>query len=212
MYFSMYFGKAFRRLSLLIACYLGMGQAFAQQANEDESSVVLSIVGTVKTVSCTVMAIVNEGKPTERIKVTPLAQHVDSVSGVAYFSIGVRELGNSGNNCLSSNKLSAIKFDNNSQNKILLASARTGRQPVNTANLAVELILFNSDWTKSTVLNPDGNSAADFSRTASSMNTAPSAAEEKLNFAIRYTVSSSGGLELSPGDYFVTLPFVVAMN
>jgi len=188
------------------------GQVWAVQGDETANFLTLAIVGAVKSASCTLAASVNDGKPTETIQVAPNAQRANSVSGIAYFSISVRDVGNIGENCLRTNKLSAIQFDRNSQNKSILDPARTGRQAVSSPNLTVVLILFNSDWTQSTVVSTDGNAAVDFTRMASQMRAAPSAAQEKLNFAIRYTVSTSDGQDVRPGDYFVTLPFVIAMN
>ena len=197
---------------MLLGLSLTLGQAWALQNGETANFVTLAIVGAVKSGSCTLAASVNDGKPTETIQTTPNAQRANSVSGIAYFSISVRYLGDVGENCLRTNKLSAIQFDRNSQNKNILDPARMDRQPVRTPNLKVELILFNNDWTQSTVVNPDSNTAVDFTRTASRMNAAPNAADEKLNFAIRYTVSAAEGQDIRPGDYFVTLPFVVALN
>jgi hypothetical protein len=197
---------------LLLSLTLLVGQAWAVQSDETPNFLTLAIVGAVKSVSCTIAASVNDGKPTETIQVAPNAQRANSVSGIAYFSISVRDVGNIGENCLGTNKLSAIKFDSNSQNKSILDPARTGRQAVSSPNLTVVLILFNSDWTESRDISTDGSAAMDFTRVASQMRSAPSAFEEKLNFAIRYTVSTSDGQDVRPGDYFVTLPFVVAMN
>jgi len=211
----MYFRKCFlavcQSLSLL-SLFLLVGRAWAAQSDDTANFPTLAIVGAVKSGSCTLAASVNDGKPSETIQTTPNTQRANSVSGIAYFSISVRYLGDVGENCLRTNKLSAIQFDRNSQNKSILDPARMDRQPVRTPNLKVELILFNNDWTQSTVVNPDGNAAVDFTRTASRMNSAPNAADEKLNFAIRYTVSASEGQDIRPGDYFVTLPFVVALN
>ena len=211
MYFCTYLQQCCRSL-LLLGLSLVLGHAWALQNDQTANFVTLAIVGAVKSGSCTLAASVNDGKPTETIRTTPNAQRANSVSGIAYFSISVRYLGDVGENCLHTNKLSAIQFDRNSQNKSILDPARMDRQPVRTPNLKVELILFNNDWTQSTVVNPDSNTAVDFTRTASRMNSAPSAADEKLNFAIRYTVSAAEGQDIRPGDYFVTLPFVVALN
>jgi len=211
MYFRHCFLAVCQSLVLLSFTPL-MGQAWAVQSDETPNFLTLAIVGAVKSASCTLAASVNDGKPIETIQVAPSAQRANSVSGIAYFSISVRDVGNFGENCLRTNKLSAIQFDRSSQNKSILDTARTGRQPVGSPNLTVVLILFNSDWTQSTVVSTDGKAAVDFTRVASQMNSAPSAAEEKLNFAIRYTVSTSDGQDIRPGDYFVTLPFVVALN
>jgi hypothetical protein len=211
----MYFRQCFLAVcqSLLLLSLLSLvGQAWAGQSDETPNFLTLAIVGAVKSGSCTLAASVNDGKPTETIQTTPNTQRANSVSGIAYFSISVRDVGNVGDNCLRTNKLSAIQFDRKSQNKNLLDAPRKGRQAVSDTNLTVVLILFNSDWTQSTVVNTDGNAAVDFTRTASRMNSAPSAADEKLNFAIRYTVSAAEGQDIRPGDYFVTLPFVMELN
>lgn len=189
-----------------------VGPAWAAQIDDTPNLITLAIAGAVKTASCTLAASVNDGKPIETIQVAPSAKRANSVSGIAYFSISVRDVGNVGETCLRTNKLSAIQFDRSSQNKSILDTPRAGKQPVSSPNLTVVLILFNSDWTQSTVVRTDGNEAVDFTRVASQMGAAPSATEEKLNFAIRYTVSTPDGQDLRPGDYFVTLPFVVAMN
>lgn len=211
MYLSKHFPALCKSILMLSLSPLA-GGVLAVQSDETANFVTLAIVGAVKSASCTLAAAVNDGQPSETIRVAPSAQRNNSVSGIAYFSISVRNVGNIGDNCLSTNKLSAIQFDRKSQNKSILETARTGRQAVNTPDLTVVLILFNSDWTQSTVISPESNAAMDFTRLAGQMGSAPSAAEEKLNFAVRYTVSTKDGQAMSPGDYFVTLPFVVAMN
>ena len=211
MYFCTYLQQCCRSL-LLLGLSLVLGHAWALQNDETANFVTLAIVGAVKSGSCTLAASVNDGKPTETIRTTPNAQRANSVSGIAYFSISVRYLGEVGENCLHTNKLSAIQFDRNSQNKSILDPARMDRQPVRTPNLKVELILFNNDWTQSTVVNQKSTTAYNFMRAAGFNNSAPNAANEKLNFAIRYTASSSDGLVLRPGDLYVTLPFVIGLN
>ena len=124
----------------------------------------------------------------------------------------MRDQGNAGGDCLSANKLSAIQFDTASQNTDILGLARADRQALNLSNLTVELLLFNNDWTRSTVVNQKGTTAYNFMRAAGLNSSASNAANEKLNFAIRYTSSSQDGLVLRPGDLYVTLPFVIGLN
>ena len=198
--------------ALFMSCALASNQAYAQQFDDGTHGFTLRIAGAVKASPCMLIASVNEGPPNANVKVAPIAQRANSVSGVAYFSVSLRDQGNADSDCLSTNKLSAIQFDTTSQNTDILGLARADRQALNATNLTVELLIFNNDWTQSTVVNQKGTTAYNFMRAAGFNNSAPNAANEKLNFAIRYTASSSDGLVLRPGDLYVTLPFVIGLN
>lgn len=186
--------------------------ALADQNMGYTNAISLAISGEVKAATCLMVATVNDGKPNERIMVKPLVQQSNSVSGVAYFSIGLRELGALGTNCSRNNKLSTIQFDSVAKNASLLAPARTDRQELSVANLSTELMLFNADWTQYTLVSQQRGAGYDFRRASNLLSAAPSATEERLNFGIRYTVASPDGSALSPGDFFVTLPFLIGLQ
>ena len=114
--------------------------------------------------------------------------------------------------CQSFNSINGIAFDAapNATNMIGNLNNQSVNDPAQ--NINVELILFNSNWTQQYAVNLQSKEAIDFNKIPGWTQDKEANKVTQLNFAVRYTKDASATEEVTPGLFYVVLPFMLKFN
>jgi type 1 fimbria pilin len=114
--------------------------------------------------------------------------------------------------CQSFNAINTISFDATPNATSMVGNLKN--QAVNNPaqNINVELILFNSNWTQQHTVDLQSKEAIDFNKIPGWTKDKEAQKVNQLNFAVRYTKDASTLEEVTPGEFYVVLPFMLKFN
>lgn len=184
--------------------------AFAQSG---ETTSFLTFNTTVKESSCSLdLALnLNDEKPVQIPTIPSSNFKKNSLSALTYFSLKV-DSEKKPTSCQSFNSINGIAFDAapNATNMIGNLNNQSVNDPAQ--NINVELILFNSNWTQQYAVNLQSKEAIDFNKIPGWTQDKEANKVTQLNFAVRYTKDASATEEVTPGLFYVVLPFMLKFN
>ena len=158
---------------------------------------------------------INEDKPVQLPKISNSNFKRNSLSAVSFFSLKLDSVAKpqvSGNNCSRDDLFSGIEFDSTPNATSLLGTLKNQATENPAKNVDVELILFNSNWTQQYKVDLQNKEAIDFNKIPGWTQDKQAKKVNQLNFAVRYTKDASTFEEVTPGMFYVVLPFMLKFN
>jgi type 1 fimbria pilin len=196
-----------------VALWFIVCTSLSVNAQSSEPENILTFITTVKESSCSLdLALnLNDDKPVQIPNIPSSNFKKNSLSALTYFSLKVDSEKKS-TSCQSFNAINGIAFDAapNATNMI----GNLNNQSVNDSaqNINVELILFNSNWTQQYAVNLLNKETIDFNKIPGWTQDKAANKVTQLNFAVRYTKDASTTEEVTPGLFYVVLPFMLKFN
>jgi len=182
-------------------------------AQSTEPEHILTFITTVKESSCSLDLVfnLNSDKPVQLPKIPSSNFKKNSVSALTYFSLKV-DSEKKPTSCQSFNAINTISFDATPNATSMVGNLKN--QAVNNPaqNINVELILFNSNWTQQHTVDLQSKEAIDFNKIPGWTKDKEAQKVNQLNFAVRYTKDASTLEEVTPGEFYVVLPFMLKFN
>lgn len=158
---------------------------------------------------------VNGDQPVQLPKIASSNFKKNSLSAVSYFSLklvneslAVASLPI----CSSVSLLNAIQFDSTPNATSVLGFLKNQDLKNPAQNINVELILFNSNWTQQHTVDLQSKEAIDFNKILGWKQEKSTQKIKQLNFAVRYTKDATATEEVTPGLFYVVLPFMLKFN
>jgi type 1 fimbria pilin len=196
-----------------VALWFIVCTSLSVNAQSSEPENILTFITTVKETSCSLdLALnLNDDKPVQIPNIPSSNFKKNSLSALTYFSLKVDSEKKS-TSCQSFNAINGIAFDAapNATNMIGNLNNQSVNDPAQ--NINVELILFNSNWTQQYAVNLQNKEAIDFNKIPGWTQDKAANKVTQLNFAVRYTKDASTTEEVTPGLFYVVLPFMLKFN
>jgi len=182
-------------------------------AQSGESASLLSFNATIKEPSCALdLALnLNDDKPVQIPKIPSSNLKKNSLSALTYFSLKV-ESEKKSTSCQSFNAINGIAFDATPNATSMIGNLKNQATDNPAQNINVELILFNSNWTQQYAVNLQSNETIDFNKIPGWTQEKKDKKISQLNFAVRYTKDATTSEEVTPGLFYVVLPFMLKFN
>ena len=158
---------------------------------------------------------VNDDRPVQLPKIASSNFKKNSLSAVSYFSIKLTSgpLANSTIQiCRGVNLLNGIQFDTTPNATSVLGFVKNQAANKPAQNINVELILFNSNWTQQYAVNLQSKEAINFNKIPGWATDKAGNKVNQLNLAVRYTKDATATEEVTPGLFYVVLPFMLKFN
>jgi len=181
------------------------------QSAEPEN--ILTFITTVKESSCSLdlELNLNDDKPVQIPKIPSSNFKKNSLSALTYFSLKV-ESEKKSTSCQSFNAINGIAFDATPNATSMIGNLKNQATDNQAQNINVELILFNSNWTQQYAVNLQSNETIDFNKIPGWTQEKKDKKISQLNFAVRYTKDATTSEEVTPGLFYVVLPFMLKFN
>lgn len=196
-----------------VALWFIVCTSLSANAQSSEPENILTFITTVKESSCSLdLALnLNDEKPVQIPTIPSSNFKKNSLSALTYFSLKV-DSEKKPTSCQSFNAINGIAFDAapNATNMIGNLNNQSVNDPAQ--NINVELILFNSNWTQQYAVNLQSKEAIDFNKIPGWTQDKEANKVTQLNFAVRYTKDASATEEVTPGLFYVVLPFMLKFN
>ena len=158
---------------------------------------------------------VNGDQPVQLPKIASSNFKKNSLSAVSYFSLklvneslSVASLPS----CNSFSLLNAIQFDSTPNATSVLGFLKNQDLSNPARNINVELILFNSNWTQQHTVDLQSKDSINFNKIPGWEQEKDARRLKQLNFAVRYTKDATATEVVTPGLFYVVLPFMLKFN
>jgi type 1 fimbria pilin len=197
----------------IVSVWVAVGSGESAFAQTGESVTVLTFNTTIKEPACSLDLQLNlDGdKPVQLPKIASSSFKKNSLSALSFFSLKLN-LEEANTTCQSFDTLNGIQFDLTPNAANLLGNLKNQASGNPAQNINVELILFNSKWTQQYPVNLKSKEAIDFNKIPGWAQDKAEKKVNQLNFAVRYTKDASTLEEVTPGLFYVVLPFMLKFN